>query len=99
MASELLALATDFGSGAYLILVAFLLNAAVPPLNAWLTDAYPEATVTGAVFMSAFTTKTAVYVLARAFPGTELLVCLGTVMALRERDPPAALDQTKSRGK
>ena len=68
--------------GAWLILVGFILNAAVPPLNAWLTDAYPEATVTGAVFMSAFTTKTAVYVLARAFPGTELLVWLGTVMAL-----------------
>ncbi|YCI06919.1 Na(+)/H(+) antiporter subunit D (plasmid) [Ensifer sp. D2-11] len=69
-------------AGAYLVLAGFLLNAAVPPLNAWLTDAYPEATVTGAVFMSAFTTKTAVYVLARAFPGIELLVWLGTVMAL-----------------
>jgi multicomponent Na+:H+ antiporter subunit D len=68
--------------GGYLILAGFLLNAAVPPLNAWLTDAYPEATVTGAVFMSAFTTKTAVYVLARAFPGTELLVWLGAAMAL-----------------
>ncbi|APG85209.1 monovalent cation/H+ antiporter subunit D [Sinorhizobium americanum CCGM7] len=72
----------NVGVGAYLILAGFLLNAAVPPLNAWLTDAYPEATVTGAVFMSAFTTKTAVYVLARAFPGTELLVWLGTAMAL-----------------
>ncbi|OWV83058.1 Na(+)/H(+) antiporter subunit D [Rhizobium sp. R693] len=72
----------EMGPGTYLILAGFLLNAAVPPLNAWLTDAYPEATVTGAVFMSAFTTKTAVYVLARAFPGTELLVWLGTVMAL-----------------
>src|SRR5262245_11998546 len=70
------------GTGACLILAGFMLNAAVPPLNAWLTDAYPEATVTGAVFMSAFTTKTAVYVLARAFPGTELLVWFGTVMAL-----------------
>ncbi|MEK1900106.1 MAG: Na(+)/H(+) antiporter subunit D [Rhizobium sp.] len=70
------------GGGDYLILAGFILNAAVPPLNAWLTDAYPEATVTGAVFMSAFTTKTAVYVLARAFPGTELLVWLGTIMAL-----------------
>ncbi|PTM96245.1 Na(+)/H(+) antiporter subunit D [Mycoplana dimorpha] len=69
-------------AGTYLILAGFLLNAAVPPLNAWLTDAYPEATVTGAVFMSAFTTKTAVYVLARAFPGTELLVWLGTIMAI-----------------
>ena len=58
----------EMGVAAYLILAGFMLNAAVPPLNAWLTDAYPEATVTGAVFMSAFTTKTAVYVLARAFP-------------------------------
>ncbi|MEY9780570.1 Na(+)/H(+) antiporter subunit D [Sinorhizobium fredii] len=74
--------AGPMGAGAYLILAGFLLNAAVPPLNAWLTDAYPEATVTGAVFMSAFTTKTAVYVLARAYPGTELLVWLGTAMAL-----------------
>jgi multicomponent Na+:H+ antiporter subunit D len=66
----------------YLILIGFILNAAVPPLNAWLTDAYPEATVTGAVFLSAFTTKTAVYVLIRAFPGTEVLVWLGSAMAI-----------------
>ncbi|QFI69202.1 Na(+)/H(+) antiporter subunit D [Sinorhizobium alkalisoli] len=72
----------DLDPGAYLILCGFLLNAAVPPLNAWLTDAYPEASVTGAVFLSAFTTKTAIYVLARVFPGVELLVWLGTVMAL-----------------
>ena len=65
-----------------LILVSFILNAAVPPLNAWLTDAYPEATVTGAVFLSAFTTKTAVYVLIRAYPGTEILIWLGAAMAL-----------------
>ncbi|WP_300669297.1 Na(+)/H(+) antiporter subunit D [Desulfoluna sp.] len=66
----------------YLIMVGFMLNAAVPPIHAWLPDAYPEATVTGAVFMCAFTTKTAVYVLARAFPGFEALAILGAVMAL-----------------
>jgi len=66
----------------YLILTGFILNAAVPPLNAWLTDAYPEATVTGAVFMSASTTKTAVYVLLRAYPGTEILIWLGAFMAI-----------------
>lgn len=66
----------------YLILTGFILNAAVPPLNAWLTDAYPEATITGAVFMSAFTTKTAVYVLLRAYPGTEILIWLGAFMAI-----------------
>jgi multicomponent Na+:H+ antiporter subunit D len=65
-----------------LILAGFLLNAAAPPLSAWLPDAYPEGTVTGTVFLSAFTTKTAVYVLARGFPGTELLVWLGAVMTL-----------------
>ena len=65
-----------------LILAAFLLNAAVPPLGAWLPDAYPEATVTGAIFMTAFTTKSAVYVLIRGFAGTELLVWLGAIMAV-----------------
>lgn len=70
------------GAAFYLILIGFLLNAAVPPLNAWLTDAYPEATVTGAIFLSAFTTKTAVYALIRGYPGTEMLIWLGTIMAL-----------------
>ena len=66
----------------WLILDGFLLNAAVPPLHAWLPDAYGEATVTGAVFMCAFTTKTAVYALARGFAGMEILVPLGVIMAL-----------------
>jgi len=66
----------------YLILIGFLLNAAVPPFHAWLPDAYGEATVTGAVFMCAFTTKTAIYALARAFAGMDLLVPLGVCMAL-----------------
>jgi multicomponent Na+:H+ antiporter subunit D len=71
------------GTGAFaLILVAFLLNAAVPPLGAWLSDAYPEATATGAVFLTAFTTKSAVYALIRGFAGTELLVWLGAIMAV-----------------
>jgi multicomponent Na+:H+ antiporter subunit D len=73
----------DFGTlAAKFILAGFLLNAAVPPLHAWLADAYPEATITGAVFMTAFTTKSAVYVLLRGFPGVELLVWLGAIMAL-----------------
>ncbi len=66
----------------YLILAGFLLNAAVPPLHAWLPDAYSEATVTGSVFMCAFTTKTAVYVLARGFAGMDILIPLGVCMAL-----------------
>ncbi len=70
------------GPAFYLILLGFMINAAVPPLHAWLTDAYPEATVTGAVFLSALTTKTAVYTLVRGYPGTELLVWFGAVMAI-----------------
>ncbi|SEA60833.1 multisubunit sodium/proton antiporter, MrpD subunit [Desulfuromusa kysingii] len=66
----------------YLIMIGFMLNAAVPPIHAWLPDAYPEATVTGAVFMCAFTTKTAVYVLARGFAGFETLTILGAIMTL-----------------
>ncbi|MFC1521716.1 Na(+)/H(+) antiporter subunit D [Elusimicrobiota bacterium] len=69
------------GWASYLILIGFMLNAAVPPLSAWLSDAYPEATVTGAVFLSAFTTKTAVYVLIRGFAGTEILIWMGAIMA------------------
>jgi multicomponent Na+:H+ antiporter subunit D len=70
------------GPAFILILLGFMINAAVPPLHAWLADAYPEATVTGAVFLSAFTTKTAVYTLMRGYPGTELLVWFGAVMAI-----------------
>ncbi|CAG0975134.1 NADH-quinone oxidoreductase subunit M [Burkholderiales bacterium] len=64
----------------WLILAGFLLNAGAPPLSAWLPDAYPEASWSGTVFLSAFTTKTAVYVLLRAFPGAELLVFVGLFM-------------------
>lgn len=64
----------------WLMLIGFLINAAAPPFSAWLADAYPEASWSGAVFLSAFTTKTAVYVLIRGFPGTELLIWLGLFM-------------------
>ncbi len=66
----------------YLIMAGFILNAAVPPLHAWLPDAYGEATFNGSVFMCAFTTKTAVYALCRGFAGMEILIPLGVIMAL-----------------
>ena len=68
------------GVSSWLIFIGIAVNAAIPPLHPWLKDAYPEATVTGAVFMSALTTKSAVYVMARTFPGTELLIWLGALM-------------------
>lgn len=66
--------------GSILILSGFLINAAAPPLSAWLSDAYSEASFSGTVFLSAFTTKTAVYVLLRGFPGTEILIFIGIFM-------------------
>ena len=66
----------------WLILIGVAINAAIPPLHAWLTDAYPEASVSGSVFLSAFTTKTAVYVLIRLFPGTPILLWFGVIMTL-----------------
>ena len=66
--------------GPWLIFLAFGVKAAFPFLHNWLTDAYPESTPTGTVFLSAFTTKVAIYALARTFPGTEALVYIGAVM-------------------
>ncbi|MGE0118638.1 MAG: Na(+)/H(+) antiporter subunit D [Dongiaceae bacterium] len=68
------------GVGSWLILAGFLLNAGAPPLSAWLPDAYPEASPSGMVFLSAFTTKTAVYALLRGFPGSEILIFFGLYM-------------------
>ena len=65
----------------WLILAGFLVNAGAPPLSAWLPDAYPESSWSGMVFLSAFTTKAAVYVLLRAFAGAELLIYVGLFMA------------------
>jgi len=70
------------GLPTYLILIGFLVNAAAPPINAWLPDAYPEATVTGGIIMTAYTTKTAVYTLIRGFAGWDILMVVGCVMAI-----------------
>jgi len=66
--------------GTWLILVGFLVNAGAPPLSAWIPDAYPEASWSGTVFLSAFTTKAAVYVLIAGFAGAKILVFLGLYM-------------------
>ncbi len=64
----------------WLILAGFVLNTGAPPFSAWVPDSYPEASYTGMVFLSAFTTKTAVYTLARGFPGAEILIFIGLFM-------------------
>ena len=72
----------DGGLSSWLILLAFGIKSAFPFVHNWLTDAYPEATPTGTVFLSAMTTKVAVCMLARGFPGTEMLVYVGCTMAV-----------------
>ena len=63
-----------------MILIGFLVNAGAPPLSAWIADAYPEASPSGTVFLSAFTTKTAVYTLLVGFPGAPILILVGLYM-------------------
>ena len=69
------------GLAGWLVFIAFGIKAAFPLLHSWLIDAYPESTPTGTVFLSAFTTKVAIYALARGYPGTDILIYIGAVMA------------------
>ena len=68
--------------GTWLIFISFGMKCAFPLMHNWLQDSYPAATVTGTVILSAFTTKLAVYSLARGFAGTEILIYIGAVMTL-----------------
>jgi len=68
--------------GAWLVFIAFGIKAAFPLLNGWLQDSYPESTVIGTVVLSAFTTKLAIYALARGFPGTDILIVIGCIMTM-----------------
>jgi len=70
------------GPGPWLMLLAMGIKCAFPAMHTWLTDAYPEASPSATVFLSAFTTKVAVFALARCFAGTELLVYVGAAMAM-----------------
>jgi len=71
-------LANSFDS--WMILIGILINAAAPPFSAWLADAYPASSPTGSVFLSAFTTKSAVLALILLFPGEPVLIWIGLYM-------------------
>ncbi len=68
--------------GGVLVFLAFGIKACFPFLHGWMKDAYPEATVTGTVFLSGFTTKLAIYALARGYAGTEILIPIGAAMTV-----------------
>jgi multicomponent Na+:H+ antiporter subunit D len=73
----------DIGApGAVLLLAGFGIKAAFPMVHNWLQDAYPKASETGSVVLSAFTTKLAVYALARYFAGLDALIWIGAIMAV-----------------
>ena len=80
MSIRSLSLGTD--AGTWLLLFAFGIKAAFPLMHNWLQDSYPRATVVGAVVLSAFTTKLAVYVLARVFAGEGILIWIGAIMTV-----------------
>ena len=65
-----------------LIVLGIGVNIAFIPLHTWLPDAYPRANFVASVFLSVYTTKAAVYLLARAQPGTEFIAFMGAFMAL-----------------
>lgn len=73
-------LATNFDT--WMVLIGILINAAAPPVSAWLSDSYPESSPTGSVFLSAFTTKTAVLALIILFPGEPVLIGVGLFMVM-----------------
>ncbi len=73
-------LATNFDT--WMMMIGILVNAAAPPVSAWLSDSYPNSSPTGSVFLSAFTTKTAVLALILLFPGESLLIWIGLFMVM-----------------
>ena len=72
----------EWSLGVWLIFIAFGIKSAFPLLHNWLQDSYPSATITGSVALSAFSTKMAVYCLARGYAGTEWLIYIGAIMTL-----------------
>jgi multicomponent Na+:H+ antiporter subunit D len=58
------------------------MNAAIVPLHAWLPESYSKASIVGSVILCIFTTKAAVYLLARTLPGSEAVMYLGAIMVV-----------------
>lgn len=70
------------GAAFWLILIGIGVNAAIPPFNGWIADAYPEATIPGTVYLGSYTTKAAIYALITFFSGTHMLIYVGAFMAI-----------------
>ena len=68
--------------GSQLMLLGFIVNAATAPFHSWLPDTYSEASPSGSVYLTAYTTKTAVFCLIVTFSGVPLLMWMGAISAL-----------------
>lgn len=66
----------------WFILIGAAVNAAIPPLNSWMSDSYPESTLTGTVYLASCTSKAAIFILIRFFAGMQALVWIGVIMAV-----------------
>jgi multicomponent Na+:H+ antiporter subunit D len=67
---------------AWLMLIGVMVNLAALPFSAWLPDSYSAASPFGMVPLSAFTTKSALFVLMELFVGSTPLIALGLAMLL-----------------
>jgi len=68
--------------GYNLMLLGFIINSATTPFHSWLSDTYSQASPSGSIYMTAYTTKTAIYCLIMAFSGVELLMWMGAIQAV-----------------
>jgi len=68
--------------GYNLMLLGFLINSATTPFHSWLSDTYSEATPSGSIYMTAYTTKTAIHCLIRTFSGVQLIMWMGAIQAV-----------------
>ncbi len=80
--SAITCIAGEYDLAFWLIFLGVAINAAVVPLHTWVPDAYPEASLSGTIYMASFTTKIAILSMMRIFSGEQFLIVLGVIMML-----------------
>ncbi len=71
---------TDFTE--YCLLLGILINLGMFPFSFWLTEGYSITSKNTSVFLSVFTTKTAIYMLLNTFTSLHLLIIIGAIMVV-----------------
>lgn len=73
---------SKYDCAALLILIGIIVNVAVPPFSAWVADSYPATSPTASIYLSIFTTKTAIFALLTMFSNSDILIYLGLITAI-----------------